>query len=217
MWLAACGHSEHVAQDADLAAMCSGVSGSAQYIEGVALGPFAGTMPALSMPTASPGDLLVITIASPDRDFGALRMTGADTALQVGLQDRCGRWSTVWSVGNIVSDVSSFGVEVSDGARYAVFIHRFRGLAPETGAHLTYEYGHSTTAQAPRLAACPGAAVVSAVISCGSLALAAESGFVGLDVIDGTSAAAYVPDAPGYYGAAWDASDLTSTTTVVFH
>lgn len=217
MCLVACDPAHDVAPDADLAAMCGDVSGSAEYVEGVALGPFTDTMPAISMPAASPGDLLVVTIASTTASFGALRMTAADTALQVGLADRCGRWSTVWSVGNIATDVSSFGVEVSAGARYAVFVHRFRGLAADAGAHLTYDYSHATSARAPRVAACPGAAVVSAVISCGSLALAPGTGFTGLDVIDGTSTAAYVPDAPGYYGAAWDATDLSSTTTVAFH
>ncbi len=72
--------------------------------------------------------MLVIASASATGRFGEPNVIGAQRVLQVGLGDQCGKWATVWSIGNIMSEMSSFDVEMRGDAttRCAVFMHRFR-------------------------------------------------------------------------------------------
>jgi hypothetical protein len=211
----ACGEPTAVPPDADPAAACDPALGAATLVDSFIWGPVTGISTTVPMSPTAAGDLLVVTIVNT---YGAIRMTGGQPRLQIGLGGSCSTFSTMWSVGNLVDGVTSFNIEMTGPqTTFTAFVHRFRGLRAEAGAELTYAYGHSYYGDgaAPKVAACPGSAVVSIITSCGHLAPGPNPPFTGLDVVARSSTAAYAPDTFGYYGAEW-ATATADTATAVF-
>ena len=201
-------------QTLDAANPCIDVQRAATFVDSSAVGPVSGESVAIPITPTTGGELLVVTVAGASANTRYVRMVDGQPVFQVATpRETCGKGAVIFSVGNIEPGVSGFTVESdysSPSDTFVVFVMKFDGLDPGTGAKLSYNYGHGEYATA----ACPGTVVLSATTSCGDVVLSPESPFQAPGSIDGTAAAFYIPSAYGEYSANWRAADTTSTAIV---
>jgi hypothetical protein len=186
---------------------------AATFVDSTLFGPASGTNTGITVPIAptAGGELLVVTITNSAGAYGWVRMTGGTSEFQVGAGPLpCGKYVAIFTLGNIEPGVSSLTIETEyqqPPPAFAVLVTRFAGLAPDTGATFSYDYGDPT-------AACPGTVVASAVTSCGEVSLLPESPFVARTLVDGVAAAYYIPTDAGRFTADWQATDTMYSTIV---
>jgi hypothetical protein len=198
--------------------VCDDVQHTATFVDSMVFGPASGTATSLTVPITPTlgGELLVIAVASPTGDYGVVTMVGADGPFQVVTGARtCGKTAVIESLGNVPPGVSSFTIETfytQPSPVFAVFVMRFAGLAPDTGASVSHNIAGTDDA----VPACPGTVVVSTATSCGDVSLSAESPFIALDPIDGMAAAYHIPSSPDEYRADWVATETMSSAIVQF-
>jgi hypothetical protein len=173
--------------------------------------------------TATPGDLLVLSIATESGGFGRPVVANGTRALQLAMgTSPCGRSAISWTVGNIEAPLDHVDVQMDTAGTYDVFIARFVGLPPDAGTHVAV-YSHLWSGEAapwsgdaPHVSVCGGTAVVSTMVSCAPLSLRSDSPFKLIGSAEGMASAAYIPTEPGPSGADWDISDQWSAFVMAF-
>lgn len=157
---------------------------------------------------ASPSDLLIVSVAALDGNFGTLQVASGTRTLQVAMgTNPCGRNAILWAVGDIEAPLDHVDVQMSRPGTFDVFVARFAGLPADAGASLSL-YAHSwgsaaapLSGAAPRVSVCAGAAVVTTMVSCAPLSLRPDSSFTLIGSAQGMASAATIPSAPGASGA----------------
>lgn len=192
-----------------------GHEGTPIFVGSSVFGPMTGSSVDVPITPTIAGELLVVTIVTPQLLFTHPTMIGGESAWQVGLpgDGRCGKYAMVWTLGNIEPGVSNVHIDaMTMSTTYAVSVSTFTGLRVDSGTRATSNYGFGEEA----LPACPGALLISAAM-CGAPSLPADSAFREIDIVDGVKTAYSVPTKAGTYTSDWLGDDTLATAIFEVH